>query len=844
MRTLIRDLHYGVRMLRQSPGFTAVAVLSLALGIGANTAIFSLVDAVLLRLLPVKDPDSLVAISRTTERGSPDVFSYPMFEHLRDEAEGVSGVLASSGASRWTISFDDAGSEGVREQVTGALVSGNYFPVLGINAVHGRTLTTEDNRTPGGHPVAVISHGYWQRRFGLDPSVLGKTFTLNRSSFAIIGVAPPGFFGVSVSEAPDIWAPAMMQTQVNPDAASLSDYNRGWLRLMARLEPGVGQQQARAALDIVFQQHRTAQPQRMRGPRGRRAAVEQRIAVEPGSKGLADLRRQFSRPLLVLMTVVALVLLIACANVANLLLARATARRKEIAVRLALGAGRARLVRQLLTEGFLLAAAGGACGLLLAYWGSNLLIVMVSRGPALIPLDITPDARILGFTAAVSLLAGLLFGLAPALRATSADLRSQLEGGARGMTSAGRRSKAGKVLVVVQVALSLLLLIGAGLFVRSLRNLRTLDTGFNRSNVLMARLNPSESGAVAVRRTGPAGGDRAERNARLANLYRQVLERVSLIPGVHSASMAANGLIMGAAMMRCCVAVDGHTPEPDEDRGVRIDVVTPAFFRTMEMPLLLGREFSDLDRQDAPKVAVVNETFARHYFGSENPVGKRFRWDGAAADAIEIVGVVKDAKYNGLREDTPRLVYFPQLQSMGQLSVLAVRTIGDPPNLGAQVRQALEEVDPNLRVGLITTLAARLDDTLIQERLVAKLTSFFGVLALFLACVGLYGIMSYSVAGRTNEIGTRMALGAQRGDIVWMVLRETLLLAAAGIVLAVPTALATTHLVSSLLFGLAPTDPATITMATLLMLAVAAFSGYLPARRASQVEPMAALRYE
>jgi putative ABC transport system permease protein len=817
---MFQDLRFGIRLLWKNPGFTAVAALSLALGIGANTAIFSLVDAVLLKRLPVKSPDQLVLLDAFNQRGERRNFSFQVFEQLRARTQFFSGVLASPGTNRMEMA--DPGSGGRTEQAEVQLVSGEYFQVLGVNAVIGRTLTIADNQTPGAHPVAVLSYGFWQRRFFGDVSVIGKGITLKALPFTIIGVTPPAFFGEAVGRAPDIWAPLMMQPTFDRGQSYLSDANTGWLRVMARLQPGVSEAQAQASLAMQLEQIK-AEPDDV----GRSARNIAKIELSPGGRGLADFRARFSKPLRILMAVVGLVLLIACANVANLLLARSTTRGREVAIRLAIGAGRFRLIRQFLSESVLLAAVGGALGLLLAWWGSHLLLVLVSSDPSPIPIDVAPNARILGFTIAVSLLTALIFGLAPALAATRQDVNAALK-----MTALARpRSSLSRFLVIAQVALSLLLLTGAGLFVRTLRNLRTLDLGFAAESVIQARINPHASGY---------------KQEQLPDLYRRLLERLNAAPGISSASMAGSGFRTGTSRT-CCIAVEGYTHGPNEDREVQTNSVTPGYFQTMGMPLLLGRDFTPEETgrnpgEFFPHIAIINETMARYYFGEANPLGKRFGWGDPPnlKSDIEIIGVVKDAKYGSPRDKTPRLIYFPH---HGE-TLLVARAAGPVAPLTAIIRREIEAVDKGLEISSVRTVPQLRDQAFVQERLLAELSSFFGLLALLLACIGLYGVMSYDVARRTHEIGVRMALGAQRMDVVRLLMRETMLMVVIGLVAGLGAALASTRLIASLLYGLEPNDMLTIGLASLLLLIVAALAGYLPARRAARVDPMVALRCE
>ena len=814
---LMQDLRYGLRTLRKSPGFTAVAALSLALGIGANTAIFSIVDAVLLKSLPVRNPEQLVALEAFNQRGDHSNFSYPLFERLRDRLQVFTGILATQdGAGQMEMA--DTESASTTEQVAAQLVSGEYFQVLGVNAIIGRTLTAADNQTPGAHPVAVLSYAFWQRRFAGDVSIIGKSILLKAQPFTIIGVTPPAFFGEAVGQAPDIWAPLMMQPPLDRGQSYIGDASTGWIRIMARLKPGVDETQARAWLALRLEQIK-AEPDRV----GRYLSK-----IEPfyGGRGLAEFRNQYSKPLRVLMAVVGLVLLIACANVANLLLARATTRQREVTIRLAIGAGRFRLIRQFLTESVLLAAAGGAIGLLFAWWGSRLLLVLVSGDSAPIPIDVTPNARILGFTIGISLLTALIFGLAPAMAATRQDVNAALK-----MTVFARpRPSLSRFLVVAQVALSLLLLTGAGLFVRTLRNLRTMDLGFDAENVLQVRINPQVSGY---------------KQEQLPDLYQRLLERLNSTPGIQHASMAGSGFRNGGSRS-CCISVEGYTPRPDEDREVQTNRVTPGYFQTMGLPLLLGRDFTTQEaggRQGGfPNIAVINETMASYYFGKANPLGKRFGWGDSPQLTYdtEIIGVIKDANYGSLRDKTQRLIYFPAQGG----NLLVARAAGPVATMAAAIRREIQTVDKSLELSEVSAIPQLRDQALVQERLLAELSGFFSLLALLLACIGLYGVMSYDVARRAHEIGVRMALGAQRVDIVRLVMRETTSLVVVGLIAGLGAALSTTRLIESLLYGLTPNDPLTIGLAGLLLVAVAALAGYLPARRAARLDPMVALRHE
>lgn len=721
IETLLQDVRYGLRMLAKSPGFTAVVVLSLALGIGANTAIFSLIDAVMLKLLPVEKPEQLVLLSWTsrsqpgtvpwflhslsgnsdqdaTGRFTSTAFSYPIFEDIRGRTQAFSSVLALADADRLNV-----GAGGQAGLAQGQFVSGDFFTTLGVPAAIGRTITAADD-TVGASPVATISYSYWVRRFGRDPQAVGRAITVNGVAFTLVGVTAPEFFGVQAGASIDIWIPLRTQPQIDPgwatyatpgEVSRFTARDDWWVLIMGRLKPGASEQQARAALDVVVRQNVASIEQPPPAKRSPDMAVEPpNVELTPAGTGLDALRREFSRPLFVLMAVVALVLLIACANVANLLLSRATSRHKEIAVRLALGAGRARLIRQLLTESVLLATAGGVLGIALAYLASDLLLTFMSGGRNPVILHISPDLRALGFTAGVSVLTGILFGLAPALRGTRLDLTPALkESGARivgsGRQSAGPRQHLGKALVVAQVAMSLLLLIGAGLFVRTLTNLQSENIGFDRRNLLLFGVDPTQAGY---------------KRERLAAFYQELQRRIEAVPGVRSASLSRHTFINGGVTIDG-VSIQGYTPTPGEPNNngslsLYVNAVGPEFFETFGIPLVLGRTIGDRDTAAAPKVAVVNRTFARKYLGRTSPIGRRFGFgDQKSSSDIAVVGVVGDVRYGKLRDEAPPTVYFPYAQNIQELAEMTfeVRTAGDPKNWVGAVRQAVQGLDSHLR---------------------------------------------------------------------------------------------------------------------------------------------------
>ena len=843
-----QDLKYGARMLLKSKAFTAIAVLSLALGIGANTALFSLVDAMLLKMLPVKRPNELVLFRwlsgpRGMSRGingslytdqatglrTSTSFSYLTFQRFRDHNESLSDVFAFARLYGLNVSVD-----GQPEIAQGQLVSGGYYSGMGVSALKGRTITLEDDNV-GAVPVTVITHQYWQKRFAEDPEIVGKTVTVNNTPFTIIGITPPDFFGaLQVGESADFSIPFSMQPRLNPSETDITKPWVWWVQIMGRLNPGIAMTQAAASFESTFQQSAeegwTAALARF-PPRGQQDPAPRDVPLlraDSGSQGLSESRTAYSEPLRILLAIVGLVLLIACANVANLLLARGATRQKEIAVRLALGASRGRLVRQLLTESVLLAMLGGAAGVLFAYWGKGMLLNLRPWGAAAIALDPKLDLRVLGFTIAVSLVTGLLFGLAPALRATSVDLNPALKDNSRSVAR-GSRSYLTKSLIVVQVAMSLVLVVGAGLFVRTLRNLQNVDVGFNRENLLLFNVEPGLNGYT---------------KPQIAQLYRRMTERLEAVPGVRSATVSLIPLLAGYGRTST-VSVQGFTPQQGSDDDTKINTVGERFFETMEIPILIGRGLSSHDDERAPKVAVINKTMARKYFGEENPLGRRFGFGGPETSGqIEIVGISGDAKYTDIRRETEPTAYLPYPQSIPSSATFIVRTYADPTAITVTIRDAVHEVDSNLPIFAVKTQSQQADESLVQERMFATLSSFFGLLALLLACIGLYGVMSYAVARRTNEIGIRMALGATAPRVTGMVMRETMLVAGIGVVIGLGTALATTRLVAAMLFGLTPTDPVTVSFAVLLMIGVAGLAGYIPARRAARVDPMIALRYE
>lgn len=796
LENLIQDVRYAGRTFAKSPVFTATAVLSLALGIGANTAIFSMIDAVLLKSLPVNRPDELLALTRVARDGyTGSDFSYPAYLDLRDSNDAFVGLLAASGTRP-----ADLGSSAGTETAQYKIVSDNYFSVLGMRPILGRVFQAQDDA----QPVAVISARFWQQSFDGSKAVLGRQLTLDGVPVTIVGVAPSEFLSESVGEIPDLWASVSLET-VRRNSPGFT-----WLYLMGRLKPGIQGTQATAELNVIAARSGSD--------------MVSRISVEPGGRGFSRFRDRVATPLSVLMAIVAVVLLIACANLASLLLARAATRQREIATRLAIGAGRRRVVRQLLTESLLLSVMGGVLGVLFAWWSGRVLVSLLVAGRNTIALDLRPDLRIFLFTGAISLLTGVLFGLAPALQAVRRDVGQVLKLSAHTLASRERRWHLKDALIVTQIALSLLLLVIGGLFIGTLRNLKTQDTGFRAENVLLVQL-------------GAQRGHQPEWPGLLVRL----LERLRAIPGVQAASVSFNGPLSDAGSGVLGLNVEGYLPRTPEDQKARADWVGPAYFETVGNPLFEGRDFSLADDATAPRVAIVNQTMARHYFGAGPAVGRRFEWN---KEAYQIVAVAKDAKYNDLRAPSPRVVYFAALQRMGGINSLEVRTASSPIAFAAVVRAAVREIDPRLRIGEVTTVAKRIDQKLSREYLVADISGFFGGLTLLLVSIGIYGTLAYGVARRTNEIGIRMALGAAPASVLRMVLRDTLLRLAAGLIVGVAAVLACRRALASLLFGLTPTDCATIALAAVVLIAMSLGASYLPARRASRIDPIAALRLE
>jgi predicted permease len=812
-----QDLRYGVRMLVKNPGFTTIAILTLALGIGANTAIFTLLDKVLIRQLPVEQPHQLVTFVEDAS-GEPGDFSYLRYAELRDRNEVLSGLVAY-----WQCPFS-LSDGGQSERVIGQIVSGNYFDVLGVRPAVGRFFLPEEGRTPDTHPVVVISHGLWRRRFGADPAAPGKTVSLNGHRYTVIGVAPSEFTGTTRGTASDVYVPIMMQGKwVMGRGAFLENRNMAWLQLLGRLKPNVSRQQAQASLSLLADEPGNTSP----GGKGSAKSFAGALLMD-GSRGQMNRVRDLSLPLKLLMGVVGFVLLIGCANVANLLLARASARRKEMAVRLAIGAGRWRIVRQLLTESAILSAMGGGAGLLVAHWLTGLLIGFQQQ------TDFVPrafdgnfadlDGRAMGFTLGLSLLTGIVFGLAPALQASKADFVAALKEDTPGLGRLAQRFSLRNLLVVTQVTLSLVVLIGASLCVKSLRLLQEIDPGFEPAKVVTASFDLSQNGY-----------DEARGRQFIARLS----ERVEALPGVEAVSFT-NFVAFGGLTPTGPWIPEGYQPQPGKRLTFDYNTISSNYFRTLGIPIVSGREFTARDTGDSPSVAIINESLARRYWPGQEAVGKRIKREEFA----EVVGVVRDSNEKGLSAAPRPTIYFPMRNYISDLDLtLQVRTAMDAQTMLAAVRREVQTLDPTLPVYNLGTLAQQKDGSLYTERLAATLLTLFGLLALSLAAVGIYGVLSYAVTERTREMGVRLALGARPRDLIKLVVRQGLTLTLIGLVIGVGAAFALTRLIAKLLFGVSPTDPLTFVMIPLLLTGVALLACWIPARRATRVDPLAALKH-
>jgi predicted permease len=825
---LVQDLHFGLRMLRKNPGFTAVAILTLAIGIGANTAIFSLIDAVMLRMLPVPRPDELRLVRifqpGDTGEGNP-TFTNPIWEQVRDRQGVFSGVFA------WSGDRFDLAQGGAVHYANGLWVSGDFFKTLELRPAAGRLLTAADDQR-GCSGAAVLSYGFWQEHYGGAASALGITLSLDTHSFEVVGVAPPSFYGMDVGSKFDVAIPICAAAQFDGKESRLDHRSWWWLTVAGRPKPGVSMNQLAAGLRVLSPQVFTASQPTNWPPDMQKKFLRWVLVATPAATGMSSLRRQFDRPLQMLMAVVGLVLLIACANIASLMLARAAARRKDLAVRQALGAGRFRLIRQLLTECVLLSSAGALVGILFARWGTALLVRVISTARNEVFLDLSLDRRVLGFTVAIAVFTSVLFGLLPALRAIRVSLTLAMKGSQATESVRPRRFRSRHWIVASQMALSLVLLVAAGLFLRSFAKLATLDMGFDRNNVLLVGTN------LQVARIPP--------DQQLAT-YEMIESRLGALPGVLSVGRSKLAPISGY-FWNNTIHTDWSKALSGDDALAFFNYVSSGYFQTLHMTLLAGRNFARGDTKAGPRVAVVNETLARRFFPNLNPIGRTFRIDdigGQPGPPIEVVGLVKDSKYASVREDIPPTAFFPatQISKHTEEDSFELRTGIRPSALVSAVQAAVGDVNKQIPLEF-HTLAEQVNDSMVQERMLALLSGFFGALALLLAMIGLYGTLSYLVAQRQTEFGIRMALGAEPGSILRLVMRSVLSVLAIGVVAGIAISLAATRVLQQLLFGLGPRDAVTMVAAVAVLSVVALIAGYLPARRATKVDPMVTLRNE
>jgi predicted permease len=835
METLLQDLRYAVRTLVKNPGFAFVAVLTLALGIGANTAIFSLTDQILLRHLPVVKPEELVVLrSPGPKRGrlwsdgdGAASFSYPLYKELRDRNNVFSGLLA-----RFAVSASVAG-DGQTESADGELVSGNYFEVLGVRAALGRVFTDDDDRAPGEGAIVVLSHGYWTRRFGADPGILNKTLVVNGMPMPIVGVTQPGFSGVQVGQTPDIFIPITMKARLTPNWDGLNDHKDYWVAILGRLKPGLSRAQAQEGFSPVYRRILEDELPLMGGfsAETRQRFLDQKMILDSGAQGRPILQREAREPILILMGMVGLVLLIACANVANLLIARGAVRQREIAIRMALGAGRRRLVRQFLVESMVLSASGGVAGLLIAWWTISALVGAIPDSFGALGLSPELDSRLLLFNVGLSILTGILFGLGPAVRSTRLNIEGTLREQGTSVSSSVSQVRFRKGLVVSQIVLTTVLLVGAGLFAQSLSNLKWLDLGMRTDNLITFSIAPELNGYSPEKTVA---------------LFDRLRDRVAALPGVESVSAAAIPVFTDSNS-GANITIEGYKPQDSEEMNVAQNWVGPGYFSTMGIPLVEGREFTAADAAGGPKVAIINATMARRFFADRSPVGERFAF-GAGDDVrpdIQIVGVVKDSKHATVRDKERPFVYVPYAQlnvlGRGTFYVLTGREVGA---VGPELRREVQSLDSNLPMSNLKTLNQQVDESIFTDKFLTFLSMCFALLAAMLASLGLYGVMAYTVTRRTREIGIRMALGAGRGAVSWLILREVVILALAGLVVGLPAAYALGRLTESLLFGVKASDPVVFVAATLLLSCAVMLGGYLPARKAASTDPLEALRYE
>ena len=830
---LLQDLRYGLRLLGKNRGFTAVAILTLALGIGANTAIFSLVDTVMLKMLPVRKPEDLVvlAIRSLKSTGDPDPeFTNPIWEQIRDQQDVFSGAIA------WSHTRLDLAQGGESHVVNGLEVSGDYFNALGVNPAAGRLFVNSDDKR-GCSGSVVLGYGFWQEHYGGAQSAVGSMLSLSSHPFQVIGVAAPGFFGADVGSKFDVAIPICAEAVIRGKNSALDERAAWWLSLVGRPKSGVSPQQVSARLQVISPQiFATTVPEHWK-PDSKNNFLSGILVASPAGKGLSDVRRAYDQPLRMLMAVVGLVLLIACANIASLMLARAATRQKEISVRLAIGASRARLIRQLLTECVLLSCAGAALGVLFARWGCAILVRFISSPRNPVFLQFSLDSRMLGFTAAIAVLTGILFGILPALRSTNISLSSAMKGGRQDETPGRAHFRPGRWIVAGQVALSLVLVIVAGLFLRSFNNLLTLDTGFDRSNVMMITANAHNANLTGEQRT---------------TLWREAIRRLQTIPGVTSASESVITPISGVGWNSFFRRQNGASPS-GRNALANINAVSPEYFVTLRTPILAGRTFNADDTTGAPLVGVINETMAHRFFGQENPIGQYVYTDpdpGQTPQFIQVVGTVVDAKYRSLREITPATMYFPVAQLIGQQAPrmseqpsFEVRTSTPPATIVKSATEVFASLNGSISISF-RTMEDQVSDSLRQDQLLATLSGFFGGLALLLAMIGLYGVLAYMVTQRRKEIGIRMALGASGNSILGLIMRDVSILLIVGVAAGVGISLWATRFMQKMLFNLNPRDAKTIIFSVAVLSAVAMIASYLPARRAARLNPNSILRDE
>ncbi len=835
METLWQDLRYGIRTLIKNPGFTIIATLTLALGLGANTAIFSLTDQILLRLLPVEKPEELVVLrspgpksGRSWSDGDGSAsLSYPMYKAVRDKNNVFSGALA-----RFAIALSVSG-EGQTERADGELVSGNYFDVLGVRPAIGRVFTDEDDRVPGAGTVIVLSHGYWTRHFGADPNILNKTLIVNGTPMTVVGVARAGFTGVQVGQQPDIFIPITMKAQMTPNWNGLEDHRDYWLAIIGRLNPGLSREQAEQAFAPIYGQilEEELPFAGKMSPERQQQFLAKKMVFDSGSRGRPILQRNAKEPLIVLMSMVGLVLLIACANVANLLMARGAARQREIAIRMAVGAGRWRLVRQFLVESLTLSVAGGLAGLLVASWTIGGLVASIPEDFGAVGLSSQLDLRLLGFNLGLSILTGILFGVAPALKATRLNLEGTLREQGSSVSGSIAQVRFRKLLVLAQVVITAFLLVGAGLFARSLYNLQRIDLGLRPERLMTFSISPSLNGYTPVRTVA---------------LFDSLHQKLAAQPGVESVSEAVISVLTDSNSS-ANITVEGYESQEEENMNIGQNWIGPGFFSTLGIPLVKGREFASSDTTDSQKVAVINESMVRRFFGNREPIGAKFAFGGGkdVHPDIEIVGVVKDSKHGSVREEASPFAYIPysQLKDLGN-ATFYLKTRQDVGAMATALRSEVQRLDANLPVYNIKSLEQQVGESMFVDKFLTLLSMCFALLAALLASVGLYGVMAYTVTRRTREIGIRMALGATRGNVSWIILREVVALAAVGLALGLPIGYALGRLTESLLFGVKASDPLVFVGAGLLLIFATLLGGYLPARKAASIDPLVALRYD